>query len=227
MQDKIDTFISSPSPTHLIFILGVTNHWLTLAAYKTRGVCPCGCGHNQVNILYMDSNNVPVPCLTDKGIEDHMIQQEKRRVEIKRRGYPDWKRFVIRQAYIDQRAIVDKLARYVCGRINLRAEFVQEYISKMLDSFKKDVSEVVATGGRDLYVPLLINWLDGHYPVKILQETLSPFLSCSHLISTVILVPLIDWAETNLTFIEHPLQSGIPQVDTFTSLLMTITSSSK
>lgn len=225
MQDKINSFLLSPGPAYLIFILGVTNHWLTLLAYKIKGACPCTytCGCGQVKLIFMDSNNVTSLSYSDEGIQEHIMEQEKKRISLKGIGYEKWRKIVMYQSYTDQKDIVNKIAHYVSGRTNLREEFVNEYVSKLLNCFSSHVDEALSINGVDMFIPLLVSWLDTHYPAKILWENLLPFLTNASILASNCLSPLSGWAQDNLTLINSiDTCSGLPQVDSFVLLLTTI-----
>lgn len=240
-QDKITSFVNNTSsPAHLIFILGVTNHWLTLLAYKRKEACPChhgneGCG--SVHMLYMDSNNTPAISLCDEGIEDYVKEQEKKKKAVKGYGYQKWKRNVIKQAYIDQRTIVNRISRYISGEADMIEEVISEYVDKLLISFNTHIEKSLISADPDFYIPLLLSWLEGQYPVKVLRDNLLPFISnstISHLMRRdenikedsvpLPLSPLKDWASLNHSRLAGLSSNsfGIDQVDSFASLLSTI-----
>ena len=195
-------------------------------------------------MIYMDSNNVPMLCLSDKGISDYVKEQEEKRKAVKGRGYQNWKRNVIQQAYIDQRGIVDRISSYVSGESDMVQETVSSYVNKMLSSFNNHVEKSLISGDPDFYIPLLLSWLESHYPVKVLRDNLLPFISdeiISYLVerekksssndfSSPLPLPLSqlkDWAIINhlrlVDLCPTPLLSfGLEQVDSFTSLLSTM-----
>ena len=228
IQDKIASFVSSPGPAHLVFILGVTNHWVTLLAYKTKEACHCKenngqtCGRGRVGLVYMDSNNVPVMCYSDNDIIRHVEDQEKERMAIKGKGYDNWQRNVIRQAYIDQREIVFKLSRCLRGLNDLRQELAENYAQKVLTSFRTHVDETIQTKGVDLYIPLLLNWMETCYPPKILGDSLLPIVSHIDCLSMNCASLLGQWAQENASRLEDIPASGLSSVDSFLSILTAI-----
>jgi hypothetical protein len=224
IHNKISAFINSPVPTHMIFILGVTNHWVTLLVYKTNSTCSCGCGRDRVGVVYTDSNNVPTISYTDGDIEGHIVTQEKERIKMKGEGYPTWRKNVIRQAYHDQRAAVHMICRYISGCDDIRRDLAHDYINGMLDSFDNDVRGGVAVGGAtDLYLLLLIEWLDNSHPPKVIRETLSPFLSNKEVVAMDTLNRLEVWSRETYFCLHDDIQPlGISSVDSFITVLQFI-----
>ena len=199
----------------------MTNHWVTLLAYKTLQGGEDGSGQQKVGIIYMDSNNVPVLRYSDKDIEEHIVEQEQRRIKEKGRGYENWKKNVIRQAYIDQRSIVHKISNYITGNVDMRQEVIEEYTGKLLKSFNEQVHDNMLTHGIDYYIPLLINWMDLHYPAKILQDTLVPLVDHMSMDNSMSL-SLMEWAEQNIKQLRNVNPSGINCVDSFLTVLTVV-----
>lgn len=190
MQQRITAFREAPPPAHLVFILGVTNHWITLLAYKSgpkewtntcRAVEEHDCepenivwesGREKVALLYLDSNNVPVLGASDADILAHMHKKEKERVQRKGKGWSEWKRGVIFQAFVDQRQLVWMLADCLCGKVDLRGELLGSSWCRVLDSYEQSV--VAFLDSREdsgLYVALLLQWLEAHYRPQTLKDT--------------------------------------------------------
>lgn len=188
-------------------------------------------------MLYMDSNNTPAISLCDEGIEDYVKEQEKKKKAVKGYGYQKWKRNVIKQAYIDQRTIVNRISRYISGEADMIEEVISEYVDKLLISFNTHIEKSLISADPDFYIPLLLSWLEGQYPVKVLRDNLLPFISnstISHLMRRdenikedsvpLPLSPLKDWASLNHSRLAGLSSNsfGIDQVDSFASLLSTI-----
>ena len=192
-------------------------------------------------MLYMDSNNTPAISLSDEGIEAYVKEQEEKKKAVKGYGYQTWKRNVIKQAYIDQRTIVNRISCYISGEADMIEEVISEYVDKLLISFNTHVEKSLISADPDFYIPLLLSWLESQYPVKVLRDNLVPFISSStisHLKSresskrdsSSVPVPLSllkDWASLNHSRLaglrsNSLLSFGIDQVDSFASLLSTI-----
>ena len=116
-------------------------------------------------MIYMDSNNVPVPGYSNEDIDAHLLKQENERIKVKGEGYTDWKRETYRQAYKDQRDLVFKLTRCVSGCGNLCTDVIADYISRLMESYNKCVKQrVIELEDSNLFLPLLLDWLQNHYP---------------------------------------------------------------
>ena len=196
MQHCIDAFKAALSPASQVFILGVTNHWVTLLAYKISGdtcaktAIECEAivaeknskqvesmarlngwkmPKEKIGMLYLDSNNVPVLTASDTEILQIMAKKEADLVRKKSRGWSEWKRGVIFQAFVDQREVVRMLGRCLCGQSDLRTELLEASWAQVLDSYERHVS----TGSREnpgLGPALLVQWLEVQYRPQSLYE---------------------------------------------------------
>ena len=187
MQCYIDAFKAAPPPASQVFILGVTNHWVTLLAYKTSGdscvktaveceaiiadrdsskqverMARLKIFKEKIGLLYLDSNNVPVLTASNTDILQIMSKKEADSVKRKGRGWSEWKRGVIFQAFVDQREVVRMLSRCLCGQSDLRTELLEASWAQVLDSYEQHVS----VGSREdpgLGPALLLQWLEVQY----------------------------------------------------------------
>ena len=183
-QARITMFREAPAPAHLVFILGVTNHWVTLLATKSgpgeqdRTSAVLGSderersGGEKISLIYLDSNNVPVLGASDADILALVHKKEKERVQRKGKGWSEWKRGVIYQAFVDQRALVSMLADCLCDNADLRGELLRVSWSRMLDSYDQNVfARLSSSEDTGLYVALLLHWLEGQYHPQTLRDT--------------------------------------------------------
>ena len=279
IQQKIDEFVSSSIPSHLVFILGVTNHWVTLLAYKTsalpsfssarpschqsssnsiisspnlsscsstvthtvNGCCvskvttACHCSDKSVEndggtlttsirtgVIYMDSNNVPVVGYTDNDIDAHLLKQEEERIKVKGKEYLSWKRETYRQAYKDQRELVRMLTSCVSGHGNLCEYVITDCISRLINSYNSCVEQRLSElADSDLFLPLLLDWLQSHYPPKSITELLQPLLEWGG--QSAVLDPLRNWAEHVYALVLSLETSGLEAVDQFEQILSQVT----
>ena len=234
IQEAIDVLCSSPSPSLLIFILGVTNHWVTLCAYSTpvsRGGCghtpssptspgtlgergrpwvsygcaegecksegvtveKCSgenvgvvrcinksvrverysgvdsCSHKSTHLICLDSNNVDVLCASDKDIDALVKKKEEERMKRKDRGYSDWERLVVTQAFRDQRDVVTLLCACLSGQGDLLSHMLNSSWLHILESFQEHVERMMpGSEGEELFLPLLLQWLEcQHQPASL------------------------------------------------------------
>lgn len=181
-QARITMFREAPAPTHLVFILGVTNHWVTLLATKSRvgdqrrtSTVLDSDEHERsekISMIYLDSNNAPVLAASDTDILALVRKKEKERVQRKGRGWSEWKRGVIYQAFVDQRALVSMLADCLCDNADLRGELLRVSWSRMLDSYDQNVvARLSSSEDTGLYVALLLHWLEEQYHPQTLRDT--------------------------------------------------------
>lgn len=235
IQDKINCFRLAPGPAHLVFILGVTNHWVTLVAYKNgciqqdaaEGECyshkleTADSSENRIGLVYMDSNNVPVLCYDDADIVRHIEEAERRAVEKKGKGFTDWHRAMYQQALVDQRQVVLKLAQALSGTLDLQSELVRNYMDRILDSFGSCVTKKM-NGDAAMFLPLLVDWLENCHPAKSLHKTLGPMLESPHHLCAARLAQLCSWVQDNQAQLSGMEESGIQSVDKFTVVLRDI-----
>lgn len=186
VQARITKFREAPAPTHLVFILGVTNHWVTLLVTKSRRGEKCETSpaldldntvrersaSEKISLIYLDSNNAPVLTASDVDLLGLVHKKEKERVQRKGKGWSEWKRGVVYQAFIDQRALVGMLADCLCDSGDLRGELLRVSWSRMLDSYDQSVGARLS-GSKDtgLYVALLLHWLEGQYHPQTIRDT--------------------------------------------------------
>lgn len=186
VQARITKFREAPAPTHLVFILGVTNHWVTLLVTKSRRgeqyeTSPALESDNtvrersaseKISLIYLDSNNAPVLTASDVDLLGLVHKKEKERVQRKGKGWSEWKRGVVYQAFVDQRALVGMLADCLCDSGDLRGELLRVSWSRMLDSYDQSVGARLS-GSKDtgLYVALLLHWLEGQYHPQTIRDT--------------------------------------------------------
>ena len=170
-QQTIERLRTRRSPHGHVFILGVTNHWLTLYAYHRNQSAeqhPVS-KREGLALVYLDSNNVPVLGASDEEIDDIVVEREKKRVQKKGQGYSSWKRDVIKQAFCDQRDLVTLLARCLSGQQSLLQHVLCRHWSVVLDSFEQHVA-AGAVVGVDMFLPLLIQWLENHHQPNSLRD---------------------------------------------------------
>lgn len=138
----------------------MTNHWVTLVVHKSI--------ENGVTDFYLDSNNEPVLLASDTHLENLVQAREIKHTKRKGEPYSQWKRKVLYQSFEDQRDVVNLLVRCISGEKDLRGELTTQSWTKLLDSYYQHV------GGRgddpDLHLACLIEWLEDHYPSKIIHS---------------------------------------------------------
>lgn len=196
MQHSINAFKAALSPASQVFILGVTNHWVSLLAYKVSGdtcaktATDCEAivadknsqqvastarlngwklPKEKISMLYLDSNNVPVLTASDAEILQIMAKKEAESVRKKGRGWSEWKRGVIFQAFVDQREVVRMLGRCLCGQSDLRTELLDASWAQVLDSYERHVS-VGSQEDPELGPALLVQWLEVQYRPQSLYK---------------------------------------------------------
>ena len=126
----------------------------------------------EVRVVYMDSNNVAVLQARDEEIEAIVREKEEERVKRKGKGYSDWKRGVISQAFRDQRDLVCLLCSCLSGLGDLPSHTLGCSWLRVLDSFQEHV--VVPAGeSRDgeLFLALLLQWLECQHRPQSLRDT--------------------------------------------------------
>ena len=163
LQDTIEQLRASRG--HHLFILGVTNHWVTLYAYHSseRGLRGSG-----LSLVYFDSNNVAVLGASDSDIQRVVMEKERERVRVKGRGYSSWKRAVFTQALFDQRDLVDLLAKCLSGQQSLSQSVASGHWNSVLDSFEEHMS--TALSEEDLFLPLLLHWMETQHQPNSLRD---------------------------------------------------------
>ena len=108
-------------------------------------------------MIYMDSNNVPVPGYSNEDIDAHLLKQENERIKVKGEGYTDWKRETYRQAYKDQRDLVFKLTRCVSGCGNLCRCYCRLHLATDGKPNKCVKQRVIELEDSNLFLPLLFS----------------------------------------------------------------------
>ena len=126
----------------------------------------------KISLIYLDSNNAPVLTASDVDLLGLVHKKEKERVQRKGKGWSEWKRGVVYQAFVDQRALVGMLADCLCDSGDLRGELLRVSWSRMLDSYDQSVGARLS-GSEDtgLYVALLLHWLEGQYHPQTIRDT--------------------------------------------------------
>lgn len=223
MQDKIEAFVSSTGPNYLIFILGVTNHWVVLLANKSQPVGDSA--HSEVGLLYLDSNNIPVLTYCDSDFEQRVLENERERIATTGLGYTDWKREVYQQAYKDQKNLVMKLAEYVNSHGSMCLDILEDFSSHLLNSYDINVTkQFEVVGDTDLLIPLVLRWCELHYPPQVLRENLLPMVdwAISSELSTNVLMNLKGWAESLCVQLLALQPTEIPSIDKLQEFLTDI-----
>ena len=205
--------------------MGVTNHWLSVLAYKTsseawvkaeRKGLDGMVREERFGVVYMDSNNVPILSMTASNTEiiEIVRKKEEERVWRKGKGYSEWKHGVIYQAFVDQRDLVHMLVQCLCGRTNLRREMVVAYWTRVLDSFDQHVGCAFGQNGDcGLQMVLLLQWLESHYHPHTLRD-----MACNiHLLQGKIRERLVTWVQQCRELLMSP--SGIDTIDIFSTVL--------
>ena len=151
---------------HHVFILGVTNHWVTLYAYhRTQPER----GRHPLALIYWDSNNVTVIGASDNDILQVVDKKEKERLRVKGRAYSSWKKAVFTQALCDQRDVVTLLARCLSGQEEFAQRALCGHWNTVLTSFQEHVSRE-AKSEEDLFLPLLLQWLETQHQPGSLRD---------------------------------------------------------
>ena len=144
----------------LAFILGVTNHWVTIVVEKRV--------KSRLHVFYLDSNNEPVLMATETELQTLVKAREQKYMKRKGIPYTDWKRNVLYQSFVDQRDIVELLVKCVSGEADLRGELTKQAWSKLIESFYESVS--VSDGDDDLFLASLVQWIEQHYPTSVINK---------------------------------------------------------
>ena len=190
---------------HLVFVLGVTNHWVTLAVKKRK---------ESLCTFYLDSNNEPVLMAPGNMLERLVEIREEKYTKRKGQPYSDWKRKVLYQSFVDQRDLVDLLLKCVSGEKDLREELTIQNWTKLIDSFCQ-----VVNGDKDSHLAGLITWLQEHYPSSVLMSHHVEMLSQFHKhLNKDILLHIKKWAEDCSQHAEEK-QSGLENVEAFYSIV--------
>ena len=209
VQERIDLFVHARANDCLVFILGVTNHWVTLMAYQTRG--------KNIGVLYLDSNNEPVLLATSGDIKSLVEKREQKHIARSGVGYTPWKRDTLEQSLHDQRDVVNLLCDCVRGECDLRYELINSYWKRLVRSYRENVT--CQPGSGDLYAVMLLNWLESHYSAHVISECYIRMLIQlgKQFLSEQLLLEVQAWvsecSSDNLT------STGISQVDHFSSAM--------
>ena len=193
----------------LAFILGVTNHWVALVVEKTR--------ESGLHTFYLDSNNEPVLMATENQLKRLVKAREEKRIKRKGVPYSDWKRNVLYQSFVDQRNIVDLLVRCVSQETDLRGELTKQTWSKLLDSFYESVS--LMDGECDLYLASLVQWIEQHYPTKVILSHHTKLLEhFQYLLDKETALRLEQWISDCQQYSTNK-QTGLEIVESFYSIV--------
>lgn len=170
LQCRIDHFRSAPVPACLVLVLGVTNHWVTLLAFRVKGDT-----EHQIEergLLYLDSNNEPVLAANNSDLVSLIEKRENERIRRKGRGYSEWKRGVMYQAFVDQRDVVQLLAEVLYGSKSLCSEVMRTQWTRLLASYREHVVQPLGdSADKGLYTSLLLNWLETYCRPQIMKDT--------------------------------------------------------
>ena len=131
LNEAITSFRQSAGPSHLIFILGITNHWASALVTKDK--------KQSLLVMYFDSCNVPIITYTDEDIVAHMKKQEKEKIKKKGKGWTSWEHEIAKQSYIDQREVVHLLTSCATGKCDLCSEMIDREVDKITRDFKTNV----------------------------------------------------------------------------------------
>lgn len=189
LQDKIEALRSASQPTCMALVLGVTNHWLTVLAYRIPGTA-------QVGVLYMDSNNTPVLKASDEELNRMLHLKEQERIKNKGQGYSPWQRTIKLQAWKDQRCLLDVLSECFSGTHNLRTELLDGSWNSLLESYYSNVcSHGVELGHQTMCLLLLVQWLQTERHPKGIREMQVSFLHRvgAHWLSAKLRGKIIKW----------------------------------
>ena len=193
----------------LAFILGVTNHWVTMVVEKRR--------ESSLHIFYLDSNNEPVLMATETELQTLVKAREQKYMKRKGIPYSDWKRNVLYQSFVDQRDIVELLVKCVSGEADLRGELTKQAWSKLVDSFYESV--IVSDGEDDLFLASLVQWIEQHYPTSVIHDHHVELLKCYHqLVDKATSMTLQQWIRDCERY-SIKKQTGLEIIDSFYSIL--------
>ena len=137
LHEAVASFRLSTSSSHLIFILGITNHWASALVTKEMTKSK----RQSVSVVYFDSCNVPVITYTDEDIVEHMKKKEEEKIKKKGKGWTAWEHKITKQSYIDQREVLHMLASCAAGSSNLCSEMINREVDKITQDFKTNVVE--------------------------------------------------------------------------------------
>lgn len=194
LQDKIDVFCTAAHPVSMAVVLGVTNHWLTVLAYR---IPDCG----RVGVLYMDSNNTPILRVSDEELNRILVTKEQDKIRRKGEGYSPWQRTIRLQAWKDQRRVLDVLSYCLSGKHNLRTELLDSSWGSLLDSYYSCVCshgegpQTICTGHQTMCLLLLVQWLQVERHPKSISEVQVALLRQVGVqwVSTKLLAKVIRW----------------------------------
>lgn len=133
LHEAITSFRQSTGSSHLIFILGITNHWASALITKSPK------NEQSASVVYFDSCNVPVVTYTDEDIIEHMKKKEEEDIKKKGKGWTAWEHKITKQSYTDQREVLLMLASCVAGSSDLCSEMINCEVSKITQDFKTSV----------------------------------------------------------------------------------------
>ena len=206
------------------FILGITNHWIGAIAYKSGKLCPCkdnhphlGEMHNKFDMIILDSNNNANITASDEDIICKVEQSEKEKMAKSGKGFGEWRKSMYQQSHKDQRDILLKIASCIAGKLDLRQEKAENYAKEMLKSYATNVDTPLQSSTPDLYLPLLLSWMDDHYPPQVLKEGITQLVSASTIscLSVCTYRELAVWATDNYTRLMGVSLNSLPGVRIF------------
>ena len=193
----------------LAFILGVTNHWVTVVVEKRR--------ESGLHVFYLDSNNEPVLMATESQLQTLVKAREQKYMKRKGIPYSDWKRNVLYQSFVDQRDVVELLVRCVSGESDLRGELTKQAWKKLVDSFYESVS--VRGGDDDLFLASLVQWIEQHYPTSVVDKHHIDLLKHYHqLVDRATSLRLQQWIRDCEQYLNRS-QTGLDIIQPFYSVL--------
>ena len=130
------------------------------------------CDRHRVGLLYLDSNNAAVLMASADCIQKLLQEREvKRKKRKKGKGYTDWQRENYLQAYRDQRDVVKLIADCLHGEKDLIAEKMRLSWNNVISSYEQYVIELlVEDSDQDVYLMVLVQWLEQHCHPSSLQE---------------------------------------------------------
>lgn len=205
IQERISKMHRLPED-NLVFLLGVTNHWVTLFVHKSK--------ENGISVFYLDSNNEPVLMASETNLRSLVQARENKHIKRKGHSYSPWKKKVLYQSFVDQRDVVEILVKCVSGKVDLRGEMAIQTWNKLLDSYDCVVKNSNEDNNRDLLFARLIEWLQEHYPSKVIIDHHMEILRQFHqLMDKHVLLRIKEWINSCAQLI--PDACGLESLESF------------